>query len=46
MSVVAYFVETAQGYLDSAAETQFGAVAATVTRKSARRDTRPILAAG
>jgi len=30
MSVVAYFVETAQGYLDTAAETQFGAVAATV----------------
>ena len=30
MSVVAYFVETAEGYLDSAAETQFGAVAATV----------------
>lgn len=30
MSVVTYFVETSQGYLDSAAETQFGAVAATV----------------
>lgn len=30
MSVVTYFVETAQGYLDTAAETQFGAVAATV----------------
>ena len=30
MSVVAYFVETAEGYLDSAAETQFGAVASTV----------------
>ena len=30
MSVVAYFVETSQGYLDTAAETQFGAVAATV----------------
>src|SRR5690554_6409297 len=30
MSVVAYFVETAEGYLDSAAETQFGVVAATV----------------
>jgi len=30
MSVVAYFVDTAQGYLDDAAETQFGAVAATV----------------
>ena len=29
MSVVTYFVETAQGYLDTAAETQFGAVAAT-----------------
>lgn len=30
MSVVAYFVETAQGYLDTVAETQFGAVASTV----------------
>ncbi|MFA8388292.1 MAG: type IV secretion system protein [Pelagibaca sp.] len=30
MSIVTYFVETSQGYLDSAAETQFGAVAATV----------------
>lgn len=30
MSVVTYFVETAQGYLDSAAGTQFGSVAATV----------------
>lgn len=30
MSVVTYFVETAQGYLDTAAETQFGAVATTV----------------
>ena len=30
MSVVAYFVETAEGYLDTAAETQFGAVATTV----------------
>ena len=30
MSVVTYFVETAEGYLDTAAETQFGAVAATV----------------
>lgn len=30
MSVVAYFVDTAQGYLDNAAETQFGAVASTV----------------
>ncbi|HQU67311.1 MAG TPA: type IV secretion system protein [Albidovulum sp.] len=30
MSVVAYFVETADQYLDRAAETQFGAVAATV----------------
>ena len=30
MSVVTYFVETSQGYLNSAAETQFGAVAATV----------------
>ena len=30
MSVVTYFVETSQGYLDTAAETQFGAVAATV----------------
>ena len=30
MSVVTYFVETSQSYLDSAAETQFGAVAATV----------------
>ena len=30
MSVVAYFVDTAQGYLDDAAETQFGAVASTV----------------
>ena len=30
MSVVTYFVETAEGYLESAAETQFGAVAATV----------------
>lgn len=30
MSVVTYFVETAQGYLNTAAETQFGAVAATV----------------
>jgi len=30
MSVVTYFVETSQGYLDSAAATQFGAVAATV----------------
>jgi len=29
MSVVTYFVETSQGYLDTAAETQFGAVAAT-----------------
>lgn len=29
MSVVTYFVETAQNYLDDAAETQFGAVAAT-----------------
>lgn len=30
MTVVTYFVETSQGYLDSAAETQFGAVVATV----------------
>jgi len=30
MSVVTYFVETAEGYLETAAETQFGAVAATV----------------
>ena len=30
MSVVTYFVETAEGYLDTAAETQFGAVATTV----------------
>lgn len=30
MSVVTYFVETAEGYLNSAAETQFGSVAATV----------------
>ena len=30
MSVVTYFVETAEGYLDTAAESQFGAVAATV----------------
>jgi type IV secretion system protein VirB6 len=30
MSVVAYFVETAQSYLDTVAETQFGAVASTV----------------
>ena len=30
MSVVTYFVETSEGYLDTAAETQFGAVAATV----------------
>ena len=30
MSVVTYFVETSQGYLDAAAETQFGSVAATV----------------
>lgn len=30
MSVVAYIVDTAQGFLDDAAETQFGAVAATV----------------
>lgn len=30
MSVVTYFVETSQAYLDTAAETQFGAVAATV----------------
>lgn len=30
MSVVTYFVETAGSYLDSAAETQFGSVAATV----------------
>ena len=30
MSVVTYFVETANGYLSTAAETQFGAVAATV----------------
>jgi type IV secretion system protein VirB6 len=30
MSVVTYFVQTSQEYLDSAAETQFGAVAATV----------------
>ena len=30
MSVVTYFVETSQGYLDTAAETQFGSVAATV----------------
>ena len=30
MSVVTYFVETAGNYLDSAAETQFGSVAATV----------------
>ena len=30
MSVVTYFVETAEGYLNTAAETQFGAVAATV----------------
>lgn len=29
MSVVTYFFETSQGYLDTAAETQFGAVAAT-----------------
>lgn len=29
MSVVTYFVETSQGYLDTAAETQFGSVAAT-----------------
>ena len=30
MSVVAYFVETAENFLDDAAETQFGAVATTV----------------
>lgn len=30
MSIVSYFVETSEGYLNSAAETQFGAVAATV----------------
>lgn len=30
MSIVTYFVETSQGYLDTAAETQFGSVAATV----------------
>mgnify|MGYP002628004528 CR=1 FL=1 len=30
MSVVTYFVETAEGYLNTAAETQFGSVAATV----------------
>lgn len=30
MAIVTYFVETASGYLDSAAETQFGAVAETV----------------
>ncbi len=30
MSVVTYFVETSEGYLNSAAETQFGSVAATV----------------
>jgi type IV secretion system protein VirB6 len=30
MSVVTFFVETSQGYLDTAAETQFGSVAATV----------------
>ena len=30
MSVVTYFVETSQAYLDTAAETQFGAVAETV----------------
>ncbi|MDJ0825850.1 MAG: type IV secretion system protein [Rhodobacter sp.] len=30
MSVVTFFVETAEGYLDTAAETQFGAVATTV----------------
>lgn len=30
MSVVSYLVDTAQGFLDDAAETQFGAVAATV----------------
>ncbi len=30
MSVVTYFVETAEDYLNTAAETQFGAVAATV----------------
>jgi type IV secretion system protein VirB6 len=30
MSVVTYFVETAEGYLNSAGETQFGSVAATV----------------
>ena len=33
MSVVTYFVETAEGYLNTAAETQFGAVAATVAMK-------------
>jgi len=30
VSVVTYFVETAQNFLDTAAETQFGAVAATI----------------
>lgn len=30
MSIVTYFVETATGYLETAAQTQFGAVAATV----------------
>ena len=30
MSVVTFFVETSQSYLDSAAESQFGAVAETV----------------
>ncbi|WP_371228024.1 type IV secretion system protein [Roseovarius sp. 2305UL8-3] len=30
MSVVSYLVDTAQGFLDNSAETQFGAVAATV----------------
>jgi len=30
MSVITYFVETSQAYLDTAAETQFGSVAATV----------------
>jgi hypothetical protein len=30
ISVVSYFVETSRGYLNTAAETQFGSVAATV----------------
>jgi len=43
MSVVTYFVETSQGYLDTAAETQFGSVTATVGKLLVLRTTLVVI---